>query len=304
MLSPAARPAATGDGVAVLLVLFAAACFVGMTSTAKYLSVEYSTVQVIWGRYVAHFLIVLVMLGGRFDGVLHPDRPMTQITRSFMMLGATGFAFLALRYLPLAEVASIMFLTPIFVTALAALALKETVGIRRWSAVAVGFLGALVIVRPGLEVVHPAVFAAMVCAVCYALYQIMTRMVGDTAPPTVSLFYSCLIGTVVSSLAVPWFWQTPDLAGWLLLALSGTFGAIGHLAMIGALARAPASFVTPFTYSQLIWATLAGYALFGDLPDIWTYAGAALIAGSGLYVLHRERVRRALPVRPITPADS
>lgn len=293
------RPAAVGDGMAVLLVLFAAACFVGMTSTAKYLSADYSTVQIVWGRYLAHFLIVLALLGTRLPEVLHPDRPATQLARSLVMFAATATAFLALRYLPLAEVAAIMFLTPIFVTALAALALGEAVGLRRWSAVGIGFLGALIITRPGFEAVHPAVFSAIVCAVSYALYQIMTRVVGDTAPPLVSLFYSCLVGTVVSSLAVPFFWQTPDLQGWILLGVSGAFGAVGHLAMIGALARAPASFVTPFTYSQLIWATLIGFWLFGDLPDLWTYVGAALIAGSGLYVLHRERVRRSRPSKPL-----
>ncbi len=298
MLSRPAGATATSDGVAVILVLTAAACFVGMTSTVKFLSTDYSTVQIVWGRYLAHFVIVVVMLGSHLPLILRPDRPATQVARSLMMFGATASSFLALRYLPLAEVASIMFLTPIFVTALAALALSETVGIRRWSAVAIGFLGALVIVRPGFEAVHPAVLAAIVCTVCYALYQIMTRVVGDTAPPLVSLFYSCLVGTVVSTAAVPFFWQTPDLAGWALLALSGAFGAAGHLAMIGALARAPASFVTPFSYSQLIWATIVGFWLFGELPDAWTFLGAALIAGSGLYVLHRERLRRVRASQP------
>jgi drug/metabolite transporter (DMT)-like permease len=180
------------------------------------------------------------------------------------------------------------------VTALAALVLGEAVGPRRWAAVALGFVGALIIIRPGIEAVHVAALAAVGCAFCYALYQITTRLVADTAPPLVSLFYSGLVGTVVATLALPAFWTTPAPAGWALLLLSGAFGAIGHLAMIGALTRAQASFVTPFSYSQLIWATLAGYALFGDLPDGWTFLGAALIAGSGLYVMHRERLRRTV----------
>jgi drug/metabolite transporter (DMT)-like permease len=278
--------------VAALLMITAAACFVGMTSTVKVLSDELSTPQIVWGRYAFHLVIVLVLLRGRLDGVIATARPKVQFARSLLMFAATSLSFLALRWLPLAEVAAIMFLTPVIVTALAALALGEPVGVRRWAAVATGFAGAVVIIRPGLEAVHPAAIAAIGCSASYASYQITTRVVGDSAPPAVSLFYSCLVGVLASSLMLPWVWQTPDATGWALMALSGTFGALGHLAMIAALARAPASFVTPFTYTQLIWATVIGFLLFGELPDVYTYLGAALIAGSGLYVMHRERVRQ------------
>ena len=278
---------------AILLMLVATACFVGMTSSAKALHATLATPQIVWGRYATHFVIVLVLLQFRLGEVVRTARPGIQLTRSVFMFAATSLAFLSLRYLPLAEVASIMFLTPMLVTALAALVLKEAVGLRRWGAVAVGFLGALVIIRPSPEAFQWAALAAVGCAACYASYQITTRVVADGAPPLVSLFYSCLLGTVASSLALPWFWTMPDARGWALMALSGTFGAIGHLAMIAALSRAAASFVTPFSYAQLIWATLAGVVFFGELPDLWTYAGAALIAGSGLYVMHRERIVKA-----------
>jgi len=287
--------AAHQELIAALLMMLAAACFVGMTSTVKLLSAELSTPQIVWGRYTTHLLIVLVLLRGRLAEVRRPARPRLQLARSLLMFTATSLSFLALRWLPLAEVAAIMFLTPMIVTALAALVLGEPVGIRRWAAVATGFLGAVVIIRPGVEAAHPAALAAVLCAAAYASYQITTRAVGDSAPPLVSLFYSCLVGAVASSLLLPFVWRPPDAAGWALLMLAGTFGALGHLAMIAALARAPASFVTPFTYTQLLWATLLGLLLFGELPDAWTYAGAALIAGSGLYVMHRERVRRAAP---------
>lgn len=277
--------------IAALLMMIAAACFVGMTSSVKLLSSELSTPQIVWGRYAFHLVIVVVLLRGRLGGVVATARPRVQFARSLLMFAATSLSFLALRWLPLAEVAAIMFLTPVIVTALAALALGEAVGLRRWAAVATGFAGALVIIRPGLEAVHPAAIAAVLCAASYASYQITTRIVGDSAPPLVSLFYSCLVGASASSLMLPFVWQTPDAAGWALMALAGSFGALGHLAMIAALARAPASFVTPFTYTQLIWATLAGFVLFGELPDVYTYLGALLIAGSGLYVMHRERVR-------------
>jgi drug/metabolite transporter (DMT)-like permease len=280
------------EPTAALLMMTAAACFVGMTSTVKLLSAELATPQIVWGRYAFHLVIVLVLLRGRLGGVIATARPEVQVARSLLMFAATSLSFLALRWLPLAEVAAIMFLTPVLVTALAAAVLGEPVGIRRWAAVATGFAGALVIIRPGLGAVHPAAFAAVLCAASYASYQITTRVVGDSAPPVVSLFYSCLVGVLASSLILPFVWRTPEAAGWVLLALSGTFGALGHLAMIAALARAPASVVTPFTYTQLIWATVAGFVLFGELPDLYTYVGAALIAGSGLYVMHRERVRR------------
>lgn len=285
------RKAPSAEVQAALLVLFAAACFVGMTSSVKYLSDTLSTPQIVWGRYATHFIVVLVILKISGVALLATDRPALQAARSLFMFGATALSFLALRYLPLAEVAAIMFLTPMLVTALAAVILREAVGVRRWMAVVIGFLGALIIIRPGIEAFHVAALAAVGCTACYAFYQITTRIVRDSAPPLVSLFYSSLAGTAVSTAALPFFWSTPDLQGWVLMALSGAFGAIGHLAVIAALGRAQASFVTPFSYSQLIWATIAGYALFGDLPDLWTFIGAGLIATSGLYVVHRERAR-------------
>jgi drug/metabolite transporter (DMT)-like permease len=286
------RPRLGAEAAAALLMMTAAACFVGMTSTVKLLSAELATPQIVWGRYAAHLVIVLILLRGRLAGVVATARPRVQFARSLLMFAATSLSFLALRWLPLAEVAAIMFLTPVIVTALAAIALGEAVGMRRWAAVATGFAGALVIIRPGLEAVHPAAIAAVLCSACYASYQVTTRVVGDSAPPLVSLFYSCAVGVLVSSLVLPVVWRTPDAAGWTLMALSGSFGALGHLAMIAALARAPASFVTPFTYTQLLWATVVGVVLFGELPDLYTFVGAALIAGSGLYVMHRERVRQ------------
>ena len=261
---------------AAVLMMTAAACFVGMTSTVKLLSSELSTPQIVWGRYAAHLVIVLILVRGRLGGVVATARPRVQFARSLLMFAATSLSFLALRWLPLAEVAAIMFLTPVIVTALAALVLGEPVGLRRWAAVATGFAGAVVIIRPGLEAVHPAAIAAVLCSASYASYQITTRVVGDSAPPAVSLFYSCLVGVSASSLVLPFVWQTPDLAGWALMALSGSFGALGHLAMIAALARAPASFVTPFTYTQLLWATVLGFVLFGELPD-WVLRAKALV---------------------------
>ncbi|MEO1092283.1 MAG: DMT family transporter [Pseudomonadota bacterium] len=279
---------------AAALMVVATACFVGMSSTVKVLAAEFDTAQIVWGRYATHFLLVLALLAasGRLAEVRTTARPGVQLARSLLIFAATVLTFIPLRYLQLAEVASIMFLTPMIVTGLAALVLGERVGPRRWAAVGVGLLGALVIVRPGLGAFHWAASVAVLAAFAYACYQILTRVVGDKAPPVVSLFYASFVGTAVSSAVVPFDWVAPDLAGWARLALAGLFAAGGHLAMTAALVRAQASFVTAFSYLQLLWATLVGFALFGDLPDGWTFAGALLIAGSGLYVLHRERLRR------------
>jgi drug/metabolite transporter (DMT)-like permease len=169
--------------------------------------------------------------------------------------------------------------------------LKEHVGPRRWAGVAVGFIGAMIVVRPweSLEgAMGAGVLFLLIAALSNANYQIATRRVRVDDPMT-SLLYTAVAGAVVTSLILPWGWEWPSWIDWLLLASTGLAGGIGHLCLIRALQSAPASVVAPFSYSALIWATLFGFTIFGELPDMWTWAGAALIVGSGLYIFHRER---------------
>jgi len=171
--------------------------------------------------------------------------------------------------------------------------LKERVGLRRWIAVFVGFVGMIVIIRPGGGLFQLAALLPILVTVFYALYQIITRLISHRTDPINSLFYTAIVGGVLMSLIVPFFWQMPTLEQWGLLIVAGFLGGLGHWAIIIAYQRAEAPLVAPFAYSELIWATLLGLSLFGDFPDLWTLVGAGIIAASGIYILQRERSRQS-----------
>ncbi len=289
-LSPA-TPGAARRGI--LWMLLTTLLFVSMDSLAKQLSQTYPVPQVVWARYVFHVLLLALYLRGRVPRTLRTGHLGLQLLRSVFLLGATGLFFTALSFIPLAEASAIMFVAPILVTALSLPLLGEHVGPRRWASVVVGFGGALIIIRPGSEAMDVAALFALGAAGSYAFYQITTRKLAHSDPPLTTLAYSALIGAIVTSLVVPAFWVQPDAAGWLAMVGLGLFGGVGHFALIKALESAPAATVTPFGYAALLWATLFGFVLFGDLPDLWTIVGAAIIAASGLYIFHRERAARS-----------
>jgi drug/metabolite transporter (DMT)-like permease len=201
----------------------------------------------------------------------------------------TGLFNAGIRTIPLATATTIMFLSPILVTVLSVTVLKERVGPRRWIGVAIGFLGAVIVVQPGSGTLGLGAALLLVAALLNASYQIITRKVRVYDNPMTSLVYTAAAGAVVTSLIVPWYWDWPSPAGWLLFIWAGLAGGVGHLCLIQAFRHAPASVVAPFTYSSLIWATLSGWLVFSEWPARWTWVGAALIIGSGLYIYHRER---------------
>lgn len=267
--------------------------FTSLDATAKYLAQDYPVPQVLWARFSFHLVFVALFLGARLSVTLRSHRPGLQLLRSFLMLVTTGMFFFAVGSLPLADVVAIMFVGPLFVTALSVPLLGDYVGPRRWAAVAVGFLGALLVVRPGSGIMQGIAVLPVLAAFSHALYTITTRKLANHDRPMTTLFYTAALGAVVTTAIVPFFWVTPDLAGWLLMALLGVFGAAGHLTLIKALSYASPVVVAPLSYASLVWSIGMGFALFGDLPDGMTLLGAAVIAGSGLYVFHRERARSA-----------
>jgi len=249
----------------ILLMIAAGSLFTVMDATAKYLSQSLPLIEVAWGRYVFHAatLPFIVARNGGF-ATIRSQRLGLQLLRSVFLLGSTVLFWLALKFIPLADATAISFVGPLMLTALSVPFLGEKVGPRRWAAVAVGFIGALVIIRPGLGMAQPASL----------------------------IIWSASVGLVLLSVAVPFVWQAPDLAGWMGLVFLGLIGSFAHLLMILAYARAPASTLAPLSYLQLIWSTTLGLVLFSTFPDGWTLAGGAVVAASGLYVIHRERVRR------------
>ena len=278
-------------GRGILWMLVAGVCFVGMDALAKHLTQSYPVVQVVWARYVFHFLLLAVVLGPRLSRTMQTRHLGLQCLRSLLLLGATGLFFTALSFIPLANATAIMFVAPLVVTALAMPLLGERVGPHRWAGVVVGFLGALIIIRPGTDTMDSAAMLAFGAASCYALYQIATRRLSATEAPMTTLAYTALIGVLATSALVPFVWLPPTPPHWLAMAGLGLLGGAGHFALIKAFQFAPAATVTPFGYSNLIWAVLFGYMIFGDLPDGWTVSGALVIASSGLYIVHRERMR-------------
>jgi drug/metabolite transporter (DMT)-like permease len=287
--SPASRAAAVNRGV--LWMILATMMFVGIDAVAKHLTQSFPVLQVVWARYVFHLVLLAAFLGHRIPQVLKTRRLGLQLVRSALLVITTGLMVAGLSQIPMADASALLFLTPILVTALSMPLLKERVGPRRWISVAVGFVGALIIIRPGSGLMQAAALFPAAAAFFFAFYQITTRQLASIDAPLTTLLYSALVGAAVTSAAVPFQWVAPGPEDWLLMMLTGLLGGLGHFLLIKAFSAARAATVAPFNYSSLIWAMVFGFAFFGDLPDMWTVTGATVIAGSGLYILHRERQR-------------
>jgi drug/metabolite transporter (DMT)-like permease len=278
----------------ILWMLATMFCFITLDAIMKHLLESYSLVQVTWGRFFFATIIAIIVCGRRLPALAISQAPGLQALRSVLLMVTTGLFNAGIRWVPLATATTIMFLSPILVTVLSIPLLSEKVGLRRWMGVVIGFMGAVIVVQPwdsSLGGLGLGALFLLAAALTNANYQIFTRKVRHDEQLT-SLLYTATAGAVVTTAIVPWFWERPDTAGWALLAGSGLMGGIGHLCLIKALQLAPASVVAPFSYSSLVWATLFGLIIWGEWPDLWTWVGAALIIGSGLYIFHRERVRR------------
>ena len=265
--------------------------FAGGDMLAKLLTDSLHPVQIVWSRQLGLLAGVLVVLGIKGRGILRTAHLKIQISRGVMAVCSATLFIYAIRYVPLADAVAVSFVAPFLVTVLGALVLREQVGRRRWIAVGVGFLGTLIVIRPGAGVVHPAVFLVVLAATAFALRQIVSRMLsgGDATVTTVA--YTALTSSFLLTLAVPFFWQSPDLTRDvpLLVALACLAGC-GEVLVIKSLEMAQAVVLAPVHYSLLIWGVFYGYVVFGELPDLWTWIGAIVIMATGLYVLHRERL--------------
>lgn len=289
---PAPPPAAGNVRQGVLWMVLAMFCFVTMDSVAKELVKTHSVSEVVWGRYFFQVAVLAVVLAPRLRRLMVTSNLRLQLIRSVLLLVTTGLYFSGLRFVPLAEASAIMMVSPLVVTALSVPVLKEHVGVRRWSGVAIGFLGAMIIIRPGGEAVQAAALFPLAAALCYGTYQISTRFLSHSESVLTTLCYSALFGAIFMSGVVPFHWTPLAPHEWVMLLGAGIAGCVGHFALIKAFSLAPAAVVAPFTYSNLIWATSYGFLVFGEWPDAWTFLGAGIIAGSGIYIYHREQVRK------------
>ncbi len=277
---------------AIGLMCAAAVCFAGLDASTKWLGAQgLPAVEVVWARYVgAAALSLFAARPFSRPGVLRARRPWAQIARSFLLLGATIAAFLALRRLQMAETATIFFVTPLFVALMAGPWLGERVGRAQLAAIAIGFVGVVIATRPGTAAFQPIVVVAVGGAVCNAAYALATRSLAGRDAPETTLVWTPIAGVAALTPLLPWFWRAPASPFvWVVMAIMGVFGALGHWLLILAHQRAPASALTPFTYTQLIWAIAAGALVFGDVPPATTLIGAALVVVCGLFLALHER---------------
>ena len=297
----AAAPSAARDRLrAIGLMLLALVFFSCLDTTAKVLTAGHIPVaQLSWMRFVVQFVLLLVFvpaLGVMKVSNLFATRKLgQQLVRSTLMAATTVFNFLALQTLRLDQTVTIVFLAPLVVALLAGPLLGEWVGWRRLAAILVGFAGILIAVRPGFGNIPPGVIYSFLGMLAYALFMLQTRHLARFDPPLVTLFYSMFVGTTLGlPLAITqWVWPA-DLLSWIMMLSLGILGGIGHYLFILAYGLAPASAVAPFLYAQFITMAGLGYLVFGDVPDLWTLIGAAIISAAGIYLVHRERVTRGL----------
>jgi drug/metabolite transporter (DMT)-like permease len=272
----------------IALMLAAVTLFVAMDSTIKYLGSYYSVIEIVWARYVFHLAVLVLLLGAHLRRAFRPKRLWLQLVRSAFLVAATLLFTKGVTLIPLADASAIFFMAPIVVTAFSMPLLKERVGFARWVGVAVGFLGAVIIIRPGTGMMQVGALFPLAAAVCYALYMIATRALSRSDDALTTILFTAFVGSAACSLVVPFSWSPPTAFHWTLLVGLGVVGALSHYLLILAFEAAPAAVGSPFDYSRLPWATAAGYMIFGDLPDLWTVAGAGIIVGSGLFILRRE----------------
>lgn len=269
----------------------AVALFACLDTSAKYLGTQMSVLLIAAARYIGAFVLTLFVS----NPITHPALLKSgnfnlQLVRGLLLVASTALNFLALRFMQLDEVLSIIFTFPFIVAIASGPLLGEWLGWRRWSAICFGFAGVLVITRPGFGAIHPAALFSLMATIFYGVYAVLTRIVSRTDSDQTSLFYNNAIGTLVMLPVIPFVWTTPS--SWfvaLLLVGVGFLGSLGHFFLIAGHRLAPASVLSPFIYTQLVWVVILGYVVFDHVPNGWTIAGAAMVIGSGLYLLYRER---------------
>jgi drug/metabolite transporter (DMT)-like permease len=283
--SPEAAKAQRLRLVGIGLMCAACALFACLDTTAKFLGHHVDMLEVVWARYASAFLFALVVYNPwTRPGLMRSERPLLQIVRSGLLFGATALNFIAFKYLQLDQALAILFSTPLIV--------GEWLGPRRWAAIGVGMVGVLLVAQPGFGSVHPAVLLNVIGAVFLSFYNITTRILARHDSSETTLFYSNLIGAFALLPVMPFVWTTPTHPLHILLMCSfGALASLGHYLLIVAHRYTPASVVSPFMYTQLVWATILGYVVFGDVPNRWTLTGAAIVIASGLYLLYREQRR-------------
>lgn len=277
----------------IALICLAVLLFASHDTLSKYLSAFYPIVMVVWARYVVHTLMMLVVFVPRsgFSAVVRTKRPGLQLLRALCLIGTSLLFTTGLRYIPLAEATAVNFLAPLLVTALSVPFLGERVSRGQWLAVLAGFVGVLIVVRPGGVLFTPAILLPLGSALCFGFYQLLTRKLSGIDSPTTSNFLTGIFNSLIMSALLPFFWSTPSFVHGLFMIGLGTCGMLGHMLLTQAFRHAAPAMLAPFSYGQILFAGLYGYLIFNHTPDRYGLIGIAVICLSGLAVAWTQRKR-------------
>ena len=302
MAEPARHPPAQA-AVGIAFLILATAFFAVLDTSVKYVGAFVPVLMAVWFRYVFHAVVVTaVMLPLRGRSLVRTDHPRFQLLRGVLLLTVSALSFVALQYMPVGEFTAIVMITPLMVTLLAALFLRERVSLLRWVLVVGGFAGALLVVQPGGDVVGWASLLPLAMVLTYAWFQILTSKMARTEDPMTMHFYTGWVGALVSSLVLPVVWQAiPDATTFAILCLIGLMGTVGHFLLILAFKRTQASTLTPYLYGQIGFAMFCGWAVFGHVPGHLELIGIAMIVLCGATASWLTARDRRLPVEAHPP---
>jgi drug/metabolite transporter (DMT)-like permease len=266
-----------------------------MDGFAKYLSADLPVLQITWARYFFTVAFTFPIMFFFFKNQLKwSDKPKLQLIRGLILLTANICFFYSISIISLAKALTLAFVAPLIVTAFSPVFLGEKVGVRRWSAVTIGFIGSLVVIRPGFVEINLASLAALGTGIMYGFYLIITRKLSTSDNPLLTLLLTGVVGAVIISCVMPFVWVKPTLNQWSMMAAIGVFACIGHLFLILSLKYADASKLAPFSYFEIITNIIIGYYFFSDFPDNWTFLGLFIIVLSGIYISRRENLVKNL----------
>jgi drug/metabolite transporter (DMT)-like permease len=282
-------------GIGLMLGAMASLPFIDVL--AKFLGQQgVPVLQIVWARLMFGAAVTLPFaLRHTTPKGLFPKRPFYHALRASFLILATFTFFLSLQYLPIADALAIFFVQPLVVTVLSALILKEHISPTRWAAVAVGFIGTMIIIRPGFAALNPGSLLALAAGTFLAIYFVMTRRISGQAPAMLTTFQTNATGAALLSLITPLVWLPPTPNQWLMFASLGTIATFGHFLIVRAYDFAEASLLAPFAYTEMIVATFVGWYFFNDLPDRWTILGVSILIACALYISYSERSRPPEP---------
>ena len=266
-----------------------------MDGFAKYLSSDLPVLQITWARYFFTVAFTLPIMFFFFrKNLVWTDKPKLQLIRGLILLTANVCFFYSISIISLAKALTLAFIAPLIVTAFSPIFLGEKVGFRRWSAVIIGFIGSMVVIRPGFVEINLASLAALGTGVMYGFYLIITRKLSSSDNPLLTLLLTGVVGAIIISFVMPFVWIKPTLNQWSMMAAIGIFACVGHLFIILSLKYADASKLAPFSYFEIVTNIIIGYYFFSDFPDKWTFIGLFIIILSGIYISRRENIVKRL----------